>query len=702
MKQLMRTTTFLLACICLFDCGEVMGQWTACEGLDGADVYDMVISDSSLFISGTGNGIFSRNIYNGEWQLNYRPEYHDPQEMESSEDIIVVSLGWSMIMSLDYGNSWFEVDTLRYNWICNSAIIDGRVFIATESGMTDYNGIMRSDDNGITWQSVFERQNIPVDLSHSNDNLFAYTIRFDTIFQSGNYGETWYMIKPPNIPYLNKRYNCVFYELNNRIYLGTNYGVFLYPEHLGYWIEKNDSLPENTCVNDFCYYNDELYIATSKGVFKLDENTSSWSGANEALPVHGISRLLKFNDLLYCSTPAGVFFYEKGLNWYPYNDGLNFLNTENLIYAKNKFWVKNDCRIFKSENDGMTFELASVEDSRFFELFHDDSLLFKIDYSGFSSSNDECIQWTLNNVNLLENRFSDFCATNQHLFVLNQNHLFRSNKDTILWDSIYILSEIPSLRKIIAIDSVLFMFSCYQDTCYMFRSLNEGITYDTVNTPTTDYPYYYIDAVDGSIFLLATHEVYYSENYGNNWGVLDLDSVDYYSQVAKEDNVCIIHNYFSYYVFGPGIYLTDNDGETWNEISDGLPKAISNPFSNKIVIENNIIYTCPRYNGLWYRDDIITIFEESFSEEGNKIITSAYPNPCSSQTTIQYSLTEPSLVTIDIFDQTGRYLETLCQENQPSGLRQAQWKTDGYATGIYFYRVGVNGRALTGKIIKLD
>jgi immune inhibitor A len=69
-----------------------------------------------------------------------------------------------------------------------------------------------------------------------------------------------------------------------------------------------------------------------------------------------------------------------------------------------------------------------------------------------------------------------------------------------------------------------------------------------------------------------------------------------------------------------------------------------------------------------------------------------YPNPFNPSTTITYTLSRESDITLSIFDITGRRVITLVDGTVSEGQHTAQWEgTDSYgkpvASGIYFYRV---------------
>jgi hypothetical protein len=107
----------------------------------------------------------------------------------------------------------------------------------------------------------------------------------------------------------------------------------------------------------------------------------------------------------------------------------------------------------------------------------------------------------------------------------------------------------------------------------------------------------------------------------------------------------------------------DNDLAVVNENSDNVSILIN--LSSATGVDNSPETSLP----------------ESFS------ISQNYPNPFNASTTIGYSLTEPSDVTIDIYDILGRKVETLVQREQSAGSHQVVWNAKDQPSGMYFYRI---------------
>jgi hypothetical protein len=85
----------------------------------------------------------------------------------------------------------------------------------------------------------------------------------------------------------------------------------------------------------------------------------------------------------------------------------------------------------------------------------------------------------------------------------------------------------------------------------------------------------------------------------------------------------------------------------------------------------------------------------------NYFLSPNYPNPFNAQTTIRYTLAVASNASIDIFDITGRKVETLLSEKQQAGEHSIVWNADGRPSGIYFYRLKAGELSNTEKCVLL-
>jgi hypothetical protein len=78
-----------------------------------------------------------------------------------------------------------------------------------------------------------------------------------------------------------------------------------------------------------------------------------------------------------------------------------------------------------------------------------------------------------------------------------------------------------------------------------------------------------------------------------------------------------------------------------------------------------------------------------------------YPNPFNPSTTIRYSIINPDVVKIKIYDVLGREVRTLVNEFKQAGTYELQFSANGLASGIYLYRIESGSFVETKKMILL-
>ena len=83
-----------------------------------------------------------------------------------------------------------------------------------------------------------------------------------------------------------------------------------------------------------------------------------------------------------------------------------------------------------------------------------------------------------------------------------------------------------------------------------------------------------------------------------------------------------------------------------------------------------------------------------------------HPNPFNPSTTISFSLSTPSHVSLRIYDASGRYIRTLIDEPCDAGRHEERW--DGrdesgreLSSGIYFCRIEAGALSETRKMVLL-
>jgi hypothetical protein len=76
-----------------------------------------------------------------------------------------------------------------------------------------------------------------------------------------------------------------------------------------------------------------------------------------------------------------------------------------------------------------------------------------------------------------------------------------------------------------------------------------------------------------------------------------------------------------------------------------------------------------------------------------------YPNPFNPTTTIEFGLPQAGVVRLQVFDVTGRLVQTLVNESRSAGYHQVQFNASGLASGVYFYRLSSSQGVVTKKLM---
>lgn len=200
--------------------------------------------------------------------------------------------------------------------------------------------------------------------------------------------------------------------------------------------------------------------------------------------------------------------------------------------------------------------------------------------------------------------------------------------------------------------------------------------------------------------------------------------------VARENNIG-----------GQKVYMTNNKGVLWNNISGNLPNSI--PFSDIIPhpVNSNLLYlsseagcyrstnagtTWSLWNNGMPKATIITELKgvDSLSINGKYYIIAGtygrsiwsrevsgddptgitsneipskfslsqnFPNPFNPITTIKYSLPKSSTVKLHVYNITGKLVSVLVNNKQPAGEYEINFSGNEIASGVYFYKIDTEG-----------
>lgn len=108
----------------------------------------------------------------------------------------------------------------------------------------------------------------------------------------------------------------------------------------------------------------------------------------------------------------------------------------------------------------------------------------------------------------------------------------------------------------------------------------------------------------------------------------------------------------------------------------------------------------------WYGPLSVTVTQAPSAAPEQFVLYENYPNPFNPSTTIQYDVAEASVVTLEIFDITGKRVKTLVNDDKAAGSYSVVWDATDSAgrivpNGAYVYRLRAGSLQFVNKLMVL-
>ncbi len=135
-------------------------------------------------------------------------------------------------------------------------------------------------------------------------------------------------------------------------------------------------------------------------------------------------------------------------------------------------------------------------------------------------------------------------------------------------------------------------------------------------------------------------------------------------------------------------------GEAFNDGEYQIVGTLGQPFMSS---ESNPV-------GFWYlasRELNVEIEASNLNVPKVFQLRQNYPNPFNPTTTIEFALPKESNVTLKLFDILGREVAILVDGELESGVHKIDFNGKDLASGMYFYRIHVEGFLATKKLLLL-
>jgi len=240
----------------------------------------------------------------------------------------------------------------------------------------------------------------------------------------------------------------------------------------------------------------------------------------------------------------------------------------------------------------------------------------------------------------------------------------------------------------------------------ILRSTNFGLNWTNVSLTDTSVNFYGINPAaigisDITPFYLCGSQgrIYKSTNFGATWVLKNSGTTNTLRSIyfSTDDSGAVTGD-------NGTVRMTTNGGDTWfidpyfNSATGSITSIFQMPRSSKTftAISNNntlLVASEDSVTVIIGIQNINTEIPKTFSLSQN------YPNPFNPNTSFDLQLSKSGFVKLEIYDITGKAVETLISQDLKAGTYKIDWNGSKYSSGVYFYKVITNEIVETKKMV---
>lgn len=672
-----------LVSIQIFSVQDSHAQWVQTNGPEGGGVEFLAANDHSLFAGAIYGSIHRSTDHGNSWNLL--------SNGLDDLDLSALSANQSYIFAGSYARGIYRSSNNGESFIhLNNNLSSVNIFSLAVNGNNIYagvnaSGVYRSTNNGDNWipANTGISDKVIYTLAVNGSKLYAATQK--EIFYSSNNGENWSQIETLKGAYIhniwtigNNLLASITAEGKSPLIISSNNGQR--------WMQTTLT---DSYIGSIAIKGQTAYASGMYGLYRSNNNGFNWIGISSQFNSMGItiSKLTFVGNNLF----AGSGFGKNSGIYRSTNDGVNWVRTStgynsNYVYtlaAKDNFlFVGTFGTIFRSSNNGQSWDTISnpihngFEDIGISKFLVDGNNLIAVTTWNIYRSTNNGSDWLFIGNELSEWSIRLAIVKENFIFITNANgEIFRSSNLGANWTKINNLNT-DQIYTLEVLENQLWAGTSEG----VFISTNNGDNWTSKGL--TEKNISIIKSTGSFIFAGNSNELYRSSNNGINW--VELNMLDNFNTV----NLLVNGSYLFALGYGDkNIILSTNNGSTWINKSQGF----ANPLNtiNCAIIHNNFIIAGTSAMSVWRRDiyDIIGIEQISGNVPENFVLKQNYPNPFNPVTNIEFSLPIAGNAKLEVYDITGKLVESLLNENLSTGSYNVTWNASNTASGIYFYKL---------------
>ena len=411
-------------------------------------------------------------------------------------------------------------------------------------------------------------------------------------------------------------------------------------------------------------------IGSSNVLLKTTDEGNSWTLLTE-LPDASIYCMQVINDKnIYAGAFSGLFYKstDSGKNWtanYVSLDGVCVTFRDIHFFDENNgVAVCSNRRVLFTNNAGNSWT----------EVLED-------------TSESKCINYDVHFVN---NNLGFIASTN----ALSNGTIYKTTDGGMNWDLLPNVFE-KSIYAIWFVNETHGVAAGYKGRIYYTTDGGASWLDPTINNVPDDKKENDLKSIsfydENNGFIVGKQIGLKTTDGGLTWEYVDIAGNEKtFTQVSYQNANTI------YSLSAKLLYKTE-DGTTWNDVYDSsiMTESLSCiDFNSNSEVwlgsYGGIIYTNASPTGIERIDDVLPADYE---------LAQNYPNPFNPVTTIKYKLASAGKVEISVYNILGKLIKNLVNEYQTAGTYKTDFNASNLSSGVYFYRLNVNGSTNIKKMI---
>ncbi len=704
----------VLALLCMtFTQGHSQAlQWEQTNGPYGGNVYSFTVIGTTVLAS-TQNGIF-RSTDNG---VNWTPVIIGTANLSVSSfavsgTMLYASTNGGLYRSADNGISWTIANANSTSTPTNtsvfSLVVNGTTFFGIDydpvRGIRHPN-VLRSTNNGATW--IQANAGLPASVYYINSLAVSGTTIFAGtnvgVFRSIDNGANWTSASTG----LTDSFGVYVYQLivsGTTLVALTNNGIFRSTNSGDSWVKFGPNIPNfiwsftmsGTTMFAGTRRLNEVFGSTDKGVFRSIDNGVTWNPVNVGLTNMFVRSLAVSGNTILAGTDGGGICRstDNGATWTQSTPNKPYIPvTAFAVNGTTLFAGAFECGVFRSTNNGTQWSSSSVGlplDSNI-ALAANGTAIFVSELSGVFRSLDNGATWTRSDKGL-EKAFVTTLATNGMTIFAGtyRQGVFRSTDNGATWAQVNLGTSNIGVFSF-AVNGMNIFAGTGNG---VFRSTDNGVNWSLIGTNNTGFVDKYVRllGMNGTtLFAGTSNGIFRSSDFGTTWIAANTGLPNQ----ANAQSFAISGTNIFVGIFGSGVFRSSDNGTTWTQESTGLSNTyvytLAASGTNLFAGTDNGIFRAPLSG--------ITAVQEQPSPSP---ILTQYPNPFTTQTTLEYDLPAPQHVRLALYSPLGQELMTLVDEWQQAGRHSVSADMSSFASGVYVARLqaGAVAQALLLRLVK--